>query len=281
MIDIHCHILPLLDDGPEKMSEAVAMARIAAEDGITHIVATPHVNETYTLVEEDALAVCFQAEVDRLRDRLRAERVPVGIVPGAEIFCTNASKRALAKLGMNNTSYLLIEFPHTHLPSDAADLIFQLANEGFYPIIAHPERNPSIIKKNDKLILLREMGALAQITAASLFETSRRHVRQCALSLLEKGAVDFIATDAHSAKSRPPILSKAYGLVAELAGERIAEVLMRENATAMLRGEPIKHLKGSRKDRDVLPEAGRMHPAQARMFKGDRSNFIADIPTFS
>lgn len=239
MIDIHCHILPLLDDGPQKMSEAVAMAKMAASDGITHIVATPHVNDSYTSVELNALGICFRAEVERLRRRLFEERVPLGILLGSEISYTNVKERNFVKLGMNNTSYLLIEFPHNHLPSDAIELIFHLVKAGFYPIIAHPERNPSVIENPRNLLLLRGIGALVQITATSLSEACDQDVRRCAFYLLKKGVVDFIATDAHNTQSRPPVLSKAYELVSKLAGEKRAENMMRENPTAVLQGEPI------------------------------------------
>ncbi len=239
MIDIHCHILPLLDDGPETLGEAVAMAKRAAADGITHIVATPHVNGTYTSVEEDALAVCFHAEIERLRQRLHEEKIPVGILPGAEIYYTNLNEKNLARLGMNKTRYLLVEFPHTHLPPDAIELVYQLVNGGYYPIIAHPERNPTIIKTPKRLMMLRDMGALTQITADSLMETQNQDVMRCAFYLLKKGAVDFIATDAHSAHSRPPVLSAAYDLISKLISPQKAEELMRGNATSMLRGKPL------------------------------------------
>lgn len=225
MIDIHCHILPGLDDGPDTVEKAVAMAKVAAADGITHIIATPHVNGNFSkgIEVEEAGSACFKKEVDAFNRLLHLEGVPVVVLPGAEISSASVRGISLFGLGMNNTQYVLIEFPHTHLPTDAGDLIFNLAVGGYRPIIAHPERNPSIIENPKKLMALREMGALVQITASSLTQAHDLDVRRCGLYLVKKRAADFIASDAHSAVSRPPVLSEAFKMVSKLVGANRAK----------------------------------------------------------
>jgi protein-tyrosine phosphatase len=241
MIDLHCHILPGIDDGPKNMEESVAMARRAVADGIDHIVATPHVNASFAVsgqsFEKDI--AFFKSHVLQLYDRLKSEGLKIGIFPGAEIALPAIDEETISVLGINNTKYLLIEFPHTRLPSKAGEVIFNLNGKGYHPIVAHPERNPSIIDDPRKLMELRRMGALVQITASSLTDTIDPDVRQCARYLVKKDAVEFVASDAHSAVARPPVLSKAYQLVSKMVGSKKAEMLVWWNQVGVIRGETL------------------------------------------
>lgn len=241
MIDIHCHILPCVDDGPRSMPEALAMARLAAADGINRIVATPHVDGRFPALMDDQplQGTCFASVVAAINWQLKIERVPLIVLPGAEISSTTAAAGNLRGLGLNNTRYLLIEMPATHLPADAATLIFRLIADGHWPILAHPERNPSIIDDPRKLFALRKLGARVQITAASLTAAHNRDVGRCAVYLLKKNAVDLVASDAHSATSRPPVLSAAFKAVSERAGVKRAIALLRTHPMAVLRGAAI------------------------------------------
>jgi protein-tyrosine phosphatase len=236
MIDLHCHILPGIDDGPETMEESVAMARRAVEDGIVHIVATPHVKAAFAVSGQrfQKNTAFFNDQVLQLYDRLKSEGLKIGIFPGAEIALTAIDYDTISVLGSNNTKYLLIEFPHTHLPAKAGEVIVNLRTKGYRPIIAHPERNPSIIEDPGKLMELRQIGALAQITASSLTDTNDPDVRQCARYLIKKNAVEFIASDAHSIDARPPVLSKAYELVAKMVGGKKAEMLVWWNQVGVM-----------------------------------------------
>lgn len=241
MIDIHCHILPGIDDGPQHIEETVEMARLAASDGITDIIATPHINGNYpaTAMSKALKADGLEKYVLMINRKIRAAGLPLRIRPGAEIAHHHIDSADLATLGMNRTRYLLIEFPHTHLPVNAGDLIFKLVIGGYRPIIAHPERNPSVIDNPKKLKALRGMGALVQITAASLTRADDPDVRRCVHYLLKKGDVDFIASDAHSAVARPPILSEAFNATKRLLGAQQATVLLRINPLSVLKGRPV------------------------------------------
>jgi protein-tyrosine phosphatase len=247
MIDLHCHILPGIDDGPQTMEESVAMARRAVEDGIVHIVATPHVNASFAVSGQSFQknTAFFQTQVRQLHDRLKSEGLMIGIFPGAVIALPAIEEDTISVLGINNTKYLLIEFPHARLPAKAGEVVLNLRAKGYHPIVAHPERNPSIIDDPRKLMELRKIGALVQITASSLTGTGDSDVRQCAHYLVKKNAVEFIASDSHSVDTRPPVLSKAYELIAEMVGVEKAEMLVWWNQVGVINNR-LWAMEGSR-----------------------------------
>lgn len=230
MIDLHCHILAGIDDGPAVLSQSIAMARIAAADGISQIAATPHIKNKL-----HPPAVISKA-VARLNTALAERRIPVEIVPGGEAYAL-LDPLLLKGYTINNSRYILIEFPHTHLPRTAGDLLFKLVSQGFKPIIVHPERNPSIIRRPDLLLKLLNSNILVQITAGSLSGNFGRQEMECACYLLEQGVVGFIGTDAHSAEFRPPILSQGVNIAAGIIGRRKALALVTSNPAAVLGGK--------------------------------------------
>ncbi len=130
MIDIHCHILPGIDDGPSGIGESIQMARIAAEDGITTIVATPHVKDTVHPVS------AIKKGVADLNRHLQALDIPVKVLPGADV---NAflNPSLIKDYTIGETNYILIEFPHTHIPQNAKDILFNISLQGLLPIITH------------------------------------------------------------------------------------------------------------------------------------------------
>ncbi len=229
MIDIHCHILPDIDDGPQTFDESLEMARIAADDGIRVIVATPHVNE----VLYDTVEVSRRASW--LKHLLRLEKVGVQLATGGDvstIFCSDQVKG----FTINHTDYILVEFPHSHLPINAAEILFNYLINGLNPIITHPERNPSIARDPRLLFDLLQDGVYVQITAGSIVGEFGQDARLCAVELLRVGVVDVIATDAHSSTWRRPILSKGVRAAARIVGE--------EKAHQMVQGTPEKILAG-------------------------------------
>jgi len=230
MIDIHCHILPGLDDGASDMRESIEMAKIAAADGIRKIVATPHIKDI--IHSEEAVSGC----VGQLNNQLRKEGIPVEIVKGAEVYAL-LDTAVMAAHTVNNSRYVLIEFPYSHMPVNTREILFRIVINGYQPIIAHPERNPSIIKKPNILFELVESGALVQITAGSLLGTFGPDARECARYLLKKDAVNFMATDAHSADYRRPVLSEGLKVAGKIIGKEKADRLVRSNPEAVLKNE--------------------------------------------
>lgn len=229
MIDIHCHILPDIDDGPKTFDESMAMARMAAADGIAGIVATPHLNEKmYDHVE-------ISRRVSWLNHLLRQEKIPLSIMRGADVSVV-FKPTELQGFTVNDTEYILVEFPHTHLPKNSKDILFDFTANGYKPIITHPERNPSI-SGNPKLLLdLLGEGIYVQVTAGSLTGEFGKGAQQCAQHLLRAGVVDVIASDAHSSTWRKPQLSSGMKAAAEIVGVDAAQ--------RMVFGTPVKIISG-------------------------------------
>lgn len=232
MIDLHCHILPGIDDGAENAKESVKMARVAAEDGISHIVATPHIRETLHP------PVFLKKNVTKLNEVLQKYQVPVEILCGADVYAMLPPREVLG-YAINNSQYILIEFPYTHVPANAADIIFNFKLQGLIPIITHPERNPSVIREPEKLFSLLTGNVYVQVTADSLTGNFGMQIQECAFYLLKKRAVHFIASDAHSAIVRRPVLSEAAKVAEKIVGKENARMLVNDNPLAVISGKDI------------------------------------------
>jgi protein-tyrosine phosphatase len=193
LIDLHSHVLPGLDDGARDLEEALGICRAAAADGIEVLAATPHVRDDWPTTArqmEDALA--------RLRD---AAGDVVGLVPGGEIALPELDRpleelRAFALAG--NPEYLLVEMPYYGWPLDLGERLFRLRAAGITPVLAHPERNPSVQERPELLEGPVAAGTLVQLTAASVDGRLGRAARACAARLLELGLAHVIASDAHA-----------------------------------------------------------------------------------
>jgi protein-tyrosine phosphatase len=227
LIDIHCHILPGIDDGPADLSESLAMARVAAAAGTRLIIASPHVQEQRPSPEQIA------AGVSSLNEALAEQGIELRVVAGAE-NAFHLGCELLTNYCIADSPYLLIEFPHTHLPASASGVLFELISAGLQPIIVHPERNPGIIRQPQLLFDLVERGALVQVTAGSLSGDYGPMPCQCARHLLKRGVVDFLASDGHSSTRRPPDLRPGLKVAAKLIGKDRAKALVCENPQRLL-----------------------------------------------
>jgi protein-tyrosine phosphatase len=232
VIDIHCHILPGIDDGPEHPDESVEMARIAFSDGITKIVATPHIKDILHPANS------IGEKIAALSAQLAEKNIPVQIFRGADVSVL-LDVSLLQCYTINSTPYILIEFPHTHLPRNAVELLFRLMTSGFRPIITHPERNLSVLTNPDLLFELLHTGISVQITAGSLTGDFGVDIRECALYLMKKGVVSFIATDAHSSRERRPVLSEGLKVAERIVGKEKALHMVTVNPELVLQGRPL------------------------------------------
>jgi len=232
MIDLHCHILPDIDDGPKTFDQSVAMARMAAADGIAVIVATPHLNEKLYDPAE------IEQRVSRLNQLLQTERIPISIMAGADVSVVFKPDQVRG-FTINETDYILVEFPHTHLPKFAAEILAQFVASGFKPIITHPERNPSINAQPKLLLDLLAEHIYVQVTAGSLTGDFGLAPQQCAQHLLRAGVVDIIATDAHSATWRKPLLSPGARAAAEIVGQQAAQRMVFGTPMRIISGLPV------------------------------------------
>jgi protein-tyrosine phosphatase len=217
VIDLHCHILPGLDDGPANVDFSVAMARAAVEAGIHVSVATPHVRSDHP-TEPEAIA----AGVSELNDALAAEAVELRVLGGAEVSLGKAAKlddATLEELCLGSGRYLLVECPYRSIDVDIEGILRDLQGRGFSPVLAHPERCPIFQRDPDRLARLVNGGVLCSITAASLAGGFGATVRRFSIELLYDGLVHNVASDAHDHLHRPPDLLRAFeSAEAELPG---------------------------------------------------------------
>lgn len=220
MIDIHAHILPGLDDGPQSMAEALAMARKAVKSRIDTIVATPHVlNGVFVNRAEQIRSAC-----QNFNAALKAEKIDLKVLPGAEVRIHPEMVEALGKgklMTVNDAGkYLLLEMPEQVIPDMITELIGELRQKEIIPIIAHPERNLSLQKHSEWLDRFVAAGALIQITAGSITGRFGRPAYKTAKHMLMAGAVDLVGSDAHSAFDRIPSLIPAYKKIEKIIGRQ-------------------------------------------------------------
>ncbi len=237
MIDIHCHILPGIDDGPPEVGESVAMARTAAADGIRSIVATPH----FSYGEGPGIEGIEQAR-RALQERLKEEGVPLGLFRGADVRLTYELFGGIESGDIptiNGSRYFLLELPEI-IPPNADNFLHAAGISGLVPVITHPERNYSILADPRKMDALRGAGALVQITAMSITGEFGMKIRGLSEALLRKGLVDFVATDAHGTGHRRPVLSAAYNHLSRLLDRTALRKIFFENPEAVLENREIK-----------------------------------------
>jgi protein-tyrosine phosphatase len=232
MIDLHCHILPAMDDGAASMAAALTMARTAWADGIRQVVATPHV-QGFTPTPLD-----IRQAVSLFAERLAKEGIDLEVLPGADASAL-LPVELLRQHGINGGPYILFEFPHSYLPSRAGELVFAALVAGLKPIITHPERHPAFIAEPMLLLRMVAAGALAQVTAASLVGAFGPDAQACAAFLLRRGGVHFLASDAHSPDHRPPLLTEGLAAATRLIGHKAALRLVTTNPAAVLAGASI------------------------------------------
>jgi protein-tyrosine phosphatase len=206
VIDLHCHLLPGIDDGPETLEDALAMARVAAAGGTRTIVTTPHVSARYP---NDAERIA--ASVSELRVQLRAHSVPLEVFPGAEIALSHLfdlGHAELARLGLGGGEWLLLEPPFSAAAAGIDDLVLELVRADHRVVLAHPERCPAFQREPRVLYSLVDQGVLTSVTAGSLVGRFGSSVRRFAMRLVDAGIVHNVASDAHDAQQRSPSIAR-------------------------------------------------------------------------
>jgi protein-tyrosine phosphatase len=237
MIDLHCHILPNVDDGPRELAESVAMAKEAVRQGIKTIIATPHhKNEKY----ENHGQTIFR-QVEEFNRVLKNESVDLTVLPGQETRIFGEMVEGLASgeiLPLNQGKYVLVELPSGHVPRYTAQLMYDIQLKGFVPVIVHPERNQEIMENPEVLYQLVKKGALTQVTASSVTGHFGKTIKKFTHQLLEANLTHFIASDAHNTTSRGFKMDEAYGVVEKVFGVEFGYML-RENAELVLTGKSV------------------------------------------
>ncbi|ABK44637.1 PHP C-terminal domain protein [Magnetococcus marinus MC-1] len=242
-IDLHAHILPGLDDGASTMQMALDMARMAVADGITCMVATPHLNP---LSAWNNSAEVVRRALDTLRTHLNKAQIPLQVEGAAELRLTTKTLQQLqsgyAPLlshGPGPCRYALIEFAHTGLQGAELFMTELLLHRGYTPVIAHPERIRTFRENPDRLEPFIKLGCLTQITASAICGSYGDGVIQLVDGWMEKGWVHLIASDAHNIHRRQPAMRDAGRLLAAQFGHEAAQQLLITHPQAVLQGQPL------------------------------------------
>jgi protein-tyrosine phosphatase len=234
MIDIHCHLLPGIDDGAKSWEITLEMCRLAHEDGIQHIVATPHANYTYAYDRDAHLAL-----LDELRTRVPSMSFSLGCDFHLSFENIEDAKLHPERYAIGETSYLLVELSEFST-FNAAQTLHELRAAGLIPILTHPERNPLILGRPEMLKEFADAGCLFQITANSLTGFWGKPSQKMCEEMLRNQRVHFIASDAHGVRARTPILSAAREAAAHIVGAEAAKKLVQENPAAVVNNQPLE-----------------------------------------
>lgn len=208
MIDLHCHLLPGLDDGPSSIDESRALARVAVAAGTRTIACTPHVRDDFPFDTGE-----LEGRVDELRADFEHESIAVELVAGGEVAVPKAMELPddeLRRLCLGSGSYLLVESPYTEAPGMLDDALFGLQVRGFQVMLAHPERSPAFLTDIDRLARLVDRGIRCSVTAGSMAGRFGRTIQRFCVEMLAEGLVHDVASDAHDARKRPPGLGAAF-----------------------------------------------------------------------
>ena len=238
MVDLHCHILPGLDDGPDTIDKSLAMAESAIADGITHVVATPHANSAYAF--DFGRVLCLREELRvRLGGRLE-------LASGCDFHMNPENLAALrgnaSPYCINQHDYLLVEFSEFSIPHAMDQTLHELHLAGLRPIITHPERNTILRSQPERLAGWIRLGCFAQVTGGALTGGFGKGSLEVALTWIAQGMVHFVSSDAHNTTSRPLRLQPAFQAVKEQFGQETAQALFLHNPLAAFEGRPLPYV---------------------------------------
>lgn len=238
MVDLHCHILPGVDDGPDTLEQSISMAETAIGDGITHIVATPHSNDRYGF---------DFVQVRRLRDELQTQMGDrIKIATGCDFHVNPENFDSLRKQPeqycINQHDYLLVEFNEISIPPAMDRMLHEMQLAGIRPVVTHPERNAILRTHPERLKTWVRRGCFVQVTGAALTGGFGPTAQQVGLQWIGEGIIHIAASDAHNNRGRPPRLHPAYDLVANQFGGEKALALFEENPLAAFEGRALPHV---------------------------------------
>lgn len=238
MIDLHCHILPGVDDGAQTLEDSLAMAEKAISQGITHILCTPHHNNgKYTNPKQSVIP-----RVAQLQEELDKRQLPLTVLEGQEVHITgdlleDMSRDEILFTDLEDT-YILIEFPTIDIPAFTEQLFFELRKRGKIPVIVHPERNAKFREDPNRLIPFLDMGVLAQLTAPSYVGTFGKSIQKTAKEMVKHNLVQMVASDAHGVTKRSFYLKEAFEAIEKDFGQEKV-LAMQQAAKDLLNGDEV------------------------------------------
>ena len=241
MVDIHCHILPFVDDGAETMEDALEMARMAAASGVTHIIATPHCNLPYEQ-EKNYRSSALMDRFSAFQELVRAADIPLSVSPGAEVFCTPEVPGLLRRdrlLTLAGSSYLLVEFFFDEELSFIDDMLRAIQAQGLTPVIAHPERYEAVQRTPYVIERWFQSGCIIQVNKGSFLGRLGRRAGGAADWILSRGLAHAVASDAHSPTVRTTQMTQLSEYLTQLCAPEYAGILLRDNPARILSGLPV------------------------------------------
>lgn len=238
-IDVHCHCLPGVDDGPATKAGALALCQALVEDCITTVIATPHQLGRFSDCNE---SVQIREDVSALNKELKSNNIPLIVVPGGDVrvderICQLLQADKILTLA-DGGRYILLELPHDVF-IDIGPLLVDLASLGIQAIISHPERHPFLAKRPQILLEWLEQSAHLQVTAGSLLGRFGLTAQKAAWHFLTSGLVTLVATDSHNLESRRPCMKTAFERISIELGENIARLVCIENPLRVIKGQNI------------------------------------------
>lgn len=242
MIDIHCHVLHGIDDGPIDLEISLQLCNMAYKEGIRKIIATPH------YINGEICSYDMKGKIAILNSELRKKNIGIEVFPGNEAFIDFDLVDKLVSgecLTLNNSRYMLLELPMLEVPRFTADVIFEIQLKGYVPIIAHPERNRVIREMPEIIYKLVKDGCLVQVNSTSLVGASGERLQNTAKQLIKHNLVHFVATDAHSIGMRRPVMAGVKHMLLELCGSQVADRILGMHPNAVMTdgeidvGEPM------------------------------------------
>jgi protein-tyrosine phosphatase len=280
VIDLHCHMLPGLDDGASDIGVSLAMAKASVAQGIQTVACTPHILPGLYHNEGPGIRQAVAA----LQERFDAEAIPLRLVPGADVhMCPDfvPGLRSGRLVSLADSRYVLVEPPHHTAPPQLENFFFNLVAAGYVPVLTHPERLSWVPQRHEAIERLVRAGVWMQITAGSFAGAFGRNALYWAERLLDEGSVHLIATDAHDAERRPPDLARGRDIVAKRAGPEEAERLVVTRPLAILQDQPPSSVPGPWGARGVMNAESGSHPAEAEPDDDRAGSVAADRGGFS
>lgn len=240
MIDIHTHILPGIDDGAEDIYETIEMVKIAVESGTQVIVATPHCN--IPGMYDNYMGKQYMASYQKASEAIKRARLPVTLCPGMEVFGTEDIGELIVAqkiMPINQSRYILVEFPFDADPEYAFYILKQMKEVGAIPVVAHAERYYFVQDNPHVCYEMRMSGCEIQVNKGSFAGRFGSRVRKTAYRLLNHNMISVIASDAHGWEQRTPFMKEVYQKLSEERTEKYMDILFHQNPKRICMNKPV------------------------------------------
>lgn len=239
MIDLHCHLLAGIDDGPDTLEQSLELARIAVADGVSHAILTPHIHPGRWDNQAEQISRCR----DELSTALAANGIALQLGYAAEVRLGEHLLQAVAEDSipfygaLDGQRVMLLEFPHGHVLPGSEELVSWLRARDIRPLIAHPERNREIMRQPDRILPFLQQGCLLQVTGGSVLGNFGAGAELAAHYFLEQDMVFALASDGHNNGARQPVLAEAHAWVEQRLGAARAHALTFGNPATLVAGQ--------------------------------------------